>query len=305
MALTDENGGMNTTMLVSPAANLGGGYPYPVYMGQGGGQGNNGFGGDGGWWIILLIILLAGGWNNNGNGNGGGFMGGGNGVGSLYPWMNQAEITTNGFQNQLLNDNVTSIRDGISALSTQLCNCCSDMQMSLANGFASVEQGANARQIANMQQAFAGQMAMSQGFNQLGTQFADCCCENRLANCQTQNIIQREGSETRFADANNTRDIIQSQTSGTQAILDKLCQLELDAKNDKINDLERQLTFANLQASQVAQTAEIQRGQVAEVDALYNRLQNCPIQTEPIYGRQAIFTCPQNNNCGCGCNGGF
>ena len=37
MALTDENGGMNTTMLVSPAGNMGG-YPYPVYTG--GGQGN-------------------------------------------------------------------------------------------------------------------------------------------------------------------------------------------------------------------------------------------------------------------------
>lgn len=302
MALTDETSGIPATMLVGPA-NIAGAQPYPVFMGQGG-NGNNGFGDGNGWWIILLILLLAGGGWGNGNNNGG-FVGGGNGVGNLYPWMNQAEITTNGFQNQLLNDNVTSIRDGIGNLSTQLCNCCGDMQMALANGFAGVEQGANTRQIANMQQAFAAQTAMAQGFNQLGTQFADCCCENRLANCQTQNIIQREGSETRFADANNTRDIIQSQTSGTQAILDKLCQLELDGKNDRIADLERQLTFANLQASQVAQTAQIQRGQVAEVDALYNRLVNCPIPSEPVYGRQPIFTCPNNNNnCGCGCGCG-
>lgn len=139
----------------------------------GGGFGGNGFGGDG-YWIILLFILLAG-----NNGWGGGF--GGYGMGgfaadgaTIYPWMNQAQITTNGFQNQLMNDNISSIRDGVQGLSTQLCGCCSDVQMALANGFAGVEQGANARQIANMQTAFNAQTAMSQGFNQLGTQFADC-----------------------------------------------------------------------------------------------------------------------------------
>ena len=254
----------------------------PMYGGGNGGFGNGGFGGDWGW-IILLLLLAGNGWGN-------GFGGFGGGAGDLYPWMNQAEVTTSGFQNQLLNDNVTSIRDGLSDISTQLCN-----------GFAGVEQGANARQIANMQTAFASQTAMSQGFSNLASQFAECCCENRLANCQTQNIIQSEGSATRFADANNTRDIIQSQQNGTQTILDKLCQLELDGKNDRIADLERQLTMANLAASQIRQTAEIQRGQVAEVDALYNRLATCPVPSMPVYGSQPIFTCPNNNNCGCGC----
>ena len=276
----------------------------PMYGGGGGFGNNNGFG-DSWAWIILLLLLAGNGWGNNNNG--GGFIGNG-GAGSLYPWMNQAEITTNGFQNQLLNDNVTSIRDGISALSTQLCNCCGDMQMSLANGFAGVEQGANARQIANMQTAFANQTAMSQGFANLASQFADCCCENRLANCQTQNIIQSEGNATRFADANNTRDIIQSQTQGIQTIMDKLCQLELDNYKRENDALRSQLSDARFNASQIAQTAEIQRGQVAEVDALYNRLVNCPIPSEPVYGRQPIFTCPNNNynnGCGCGCNGNF
>lgn len=285
MALTDGNG----SDMVMPVA--------PMYGGGNGGFGS-GFGGDWGW-IILLLLLAGGGWGNGFGGFGG--MGGFAADGAaLYPWMNQAEITTQGFQNQLLNDNITSIRDGVGNLSTQLCNCCGDIQMSLANGFAGVEQGANTRQIANMQQAFAAQTAMAQGFNQLGTQFADCCCENRLANCQTQNIIQNEGNATRFADANNTRDLLQNQTANTQAILDKLCQLELDGKNDRIAELERQLTMANLQASQTAQNAFIQRGFTDEVDALYNRLNNCPVPTTPVYGRTPIFTC-NNNGCGCGC----
>lgn len=247
MSLTDENG------MVMPVS--------PMYGGGMGGFGG-GFGNDWGW-IILLLLFAGGGW-----GNGFGGYGGGN---ELYPWMNQAEITTGGFQNAALSDAISSL------------------QNSVVSGFAGVEQGANARQIADMQQMFA-----------LQSQLADCCCENRLASCQTQNVIQSEGSATRFADANNTRDLLANQTANTQAILDKLCQLELDSKNDKINDLERQLTMANLRESQTAQNAFIAQGFSDEVDALYNRLSNCPVPSTPVYGRTPIFTC-NNNGCGCGC----
>lgn len=309
MALTDEgNGGIPATMLVGPASfgnNGGYGMPYPVpmYGGFGGGQ-QSGFGNDqGAWWIVLLIIILAAAGNWGGNQNGGGMFGGqpiivndGGSNGAVQRGFDQAAVM----------GGINGIQAGVQNLSTQLCSCCSDMQNTVNQGFFGAETAANTRQMASMQQAFAAQTAMSQGFNQLSAQFADCCCENRLANCQTQNIIQNEGNQTRFADVNNTRDIIQSQTNGTQAILDKLCQLELDAKNDRINDLERQLTAANLSASQIAQTAQLREGQNNAVDSLYNRLMNCPIPTEPVYGRQPIFTCPNNNNgCGCGCNGNF
>ena len=58
----------------------------------------------------------------------------------------------------------------------------------------------------------------------------------------------------------------------------------------------------DLQASQTAQNAFIAQGFANEVDQLYNRLNNCPVPSTPVYGRTPIFTCNGNNN-GCGCNG--
>lgn len=248
----------------------------PMYGGNG-----NGFGFGGDWaWIILLLLL---GWGNGGWG-GNGFDGG---AGGLYPWMNQAEITSGGFRDQMINGNITSIRDGLSDISTQLCGGFAGVNASIANGFAQSEIAANARQIADMQQNFA-----------LQSQFADCCCENRLASCQTQNVIQSEGSATRFADAQNTRDIIDSQVRGTQAILDKLCALELDTVKQDNANLRTQLNMASLAASQNAQTASIRNEIISE-------LRSCPIPSQPVYGNTPIFTCGGNNGCGCGCGNNF
>lgn len=265
MALTDE-GGMNTTMLVSPT--------------NGGNGFGNAFGGD--WaWIILLLLL---GWGNNGWGGNGGNNGGG-----LYPWMNQANLTSNGFQNQMLNDNITSIRDGINNLSTQLCGCCGDMQMALANGFANVEQGANARQMANMQSIFGVQ-----------TQLAQASADNRLGIAGLGSDIAREACATRTNDTQNTQSILNVINGGIQSIKDQLCQDKIDAKNDEIANLRQQVAMKDLAASQVAQNAFISQGFANEVDQLYTRLSNCPVPTTPVYGRTPIFTC-QSNGCGCGC----
>ena len=289
---------------LSPAdvkAIVGNNNPYPMY---GNGFGN-GFGGDSGWlWFIIILAMMNGGW-----GFGGGF-GGGVGMDVMYPWLSsgQKEImnnTNDGFNSLHISNQIEGVRDGVNGLTNQLCNSTASVTQAINTGFANAETSANARQIADMQQAFNSQIATLQGFNTLGSQFADCCCENRLANCQTQNIIQNEGNATRFADANNTRDIITNATSNTQAILDKLCQLELDgvkaqveAKNDKIADLQRELSMADLRASQTAQNAFISQGFANEVDQLYNRLSNCPVPSTPVYGRTPIFTC--NGGCGCG-----
>ena len=270
--------------------------------------GFNGFGGDGAWWIILFLIFAMGGWNNGF----GGFGGFGGGVDGMYPWLSngQKEImqnTNNGFNTLQLGNQLNDISSGVQNVSTQLCNGFAGVNQAISSGFANAETAANARQMADMQQNFNNQIAtlqgfngVQQGFNTLGSQFAECCCENRLATCQTQNIVQNEGNSTRFADANNTRDIITNATSNTQAILDKLCQLELDAKQDKIDaknekivDLQRQLSMADLRASQTAQNAFISQGFANEIDQMYNRLVNCPIPSTPVYRKNADFQLQQ------------
>lgn len=286
MALTDENG-VSTTMLVSPT----GGY-------QQGGFGN-GFGQDG-WWVILLLLLACGGW---GNGFGGGY--GGGQLGYDFPWLmnGQQGINNNvssGFRDAQISDGITSVRDGISALSTQICGGFAGVNATVNNGFAQAEIANNSRQIANMQQSFANQMATTQGFNQLGTQFANCCCENRLGIANLGSDIAREACATRTTDTQNTQAILNAVNTGVQSIKDQLCQDKIDAKNDEIAQLRQEISMKDLAASQVAQNAFIQNGFANEVDQLYNRLSNCPVPTTPVYGRTPIFTCNQNS-CGCGC----
>ena len=131
--MTDENG-MNTTMLMTPAN----GVPY------GGGYGNNGlFGGGDSWLGILFLIALC----NGGFGFGGGF-GGGYGnmmLGYDFPWLLNGQNginsnVNNGFRDAQLHDSITSVQGAISALATQLCQCCGDMQLNVSNGINSVNQ---------------------------------------------------------------------------------------------------------------------------------------------------------------------
>lgn len=284
MGLTDDNG-MNTTMLVGPTA-----APYA----QNGGFGNA-FGGDG-WWILLLFLLIG----NNGWGNG--FGGGNGGAGGIYPWMNQANQINDGFRDQMINDNITEIRTGVNGLQTQLCNCCGDIQMALANGFSGVEQGANARQIANMQQAFAAQTAVTQGMNDIGMGLQNCCCENRANIADLKYTVATENCADRAALAEGIRDVIQATQAQTQTILNQINQDKLDQKNDTINQLRQELLYSRGQASQDVQTAQLIAAQTAQTDAIYSRFKDCPVGTTPVYGQTPIFTCAQNY--GCGCNNG-
>ena len=309
MALGEEGngGGIPATMLVGPTGvgNNAMPYPYPVFggMGMGGNSGmGNGFG-DGAWSILLILIVLAagGGWGN-GMGNGGGFGGqpiivnDGNG-GSVQRGFDQAATMAG----------LNGIQSGIANLSTQLCGCCGDISTQLCNGFsgvnATVNSGVNtiAQQlytntIADLERSFASQTASTQGMTALQSQLAQCCCDNRLATNDLKYTIAQENCADRAAISDGIRDLLAAQTAGFQSIKDLLFEDRIDEKNDKIASLERQLTQANLAASQLAQTAQI-------VDQTYNRFSTCPVGTVPVFGEQPIFRCNNNNGCGCGCGG--
>ena len=267
------------------------GYVYPVMYGNGG-YGNNGFLGSDGIWAILLFALLFG----NGNWGNGGFGFGGNGFDNGYAWLSngQKEImqnTNNGFDTLHLSNQLDTVNSGIYSLSNQLCNCCADMQQTVSNGFFNAEISANNRQMADMNQNFA-----------LSQQLSNASADNRLGIANLNSTILSENCADRAALADGLKDVLINQTANTQRILDQLCNDKIDEKNEKIADLQRQLSMADLKASQVAQNAFIAQGLNNEVDALYNRLATCPINTIPVYGNQKIFTCPNNNGCGCGFN---
>lgn len=281
MALTDENnGGVGTTMLVGPTGNGGFG---------------GGFGNDWSWLIVLFLFgMFNGGW-------GGGF-GGGNQLGYDFPWLLNGQNGINGnindgFRDAQLHDSVTSVRDGISNLATQLCGCCGDMQMSLANGFAgtaaaitgaqnSISQQMNSNEMASLNRSFAEQTANMQGFNGVGSGIADL-----------RYTVATEACADRAAISDALKDVLAANTASTQKILDQMCQDKIDAKNDEIARLRQEINMQTLAASQAAQNAFIQQGFSNEVDQLYNRLSNCPVPSTPVYGRTPIFTC--NNGCGC------
>ena len=268
------NGSSGIVPTVDLATNNNNGYAYPV-MPFMGGYGNGGFGGYGSdlIWLIVLFALFGGNWGNNGNG---GFFGG-RSFDDGYAWLSngQKEImqnTNNGFNTLQLSNDISDVKNGITSLSSQLCNSTYTLNDSLKDGFYG-----------------------------LNTSFLNCCCENRLATQDLKATVISENCADREALSNGIRDIIASQTAGTQRILDQLCQDKIDAKNDKIVDLQRELLMKDLQASQIAQTATLRAGQEREVDALYERLKNCPVGTTPVYGNQPIFTCPNNLGAGCGC----
>lgn len=320
MALTDD---VNTTMLVQPSGGIN-------YGNMGGGL----LGGDGLW--ILLVLLLGGGWGGFGGFGMGGMMGAGMlgmdmGYG-LYPWLNNSQNINDGFRDQMLNNNVTSIRDGVQGLSTQLCQCCGDMrydlansingvQQSLCNGFngvnnsvfgaqTAISQQLNTNELASLNRSFAEQTANTQGFTAVQSQLAQNGYNQATQAADIKYTIATENCADRYEAAQNTRDIIDSQTRGTQAILDKLCALELDGVKSQLAQAQRDnvalqnaVNMSAMRESQTAQTAAILQGQNSEIDALYNRLKNCPVNTVPVYGNQPIFTCPQSaNSCGCGNN---
>ena len=268
----------------------------PAGYGYGGNGGFGNFGGDG-WWVIILLLAL-GGW---GNGFGGGYGGFGGGLGIDFPWLlngqNGINANTNaGFDHAAtqaaIGDLSTAVTTGFGNVATQLCGGFAGVNATVNGAQNALAQQLYTNQIADLERSFAAQTASTQGMNAIQAQLASCCCAQAANTADVKYTIATEACANR---ANST--------ANTQAILDKLCALELDGYKRENDQLRTQLNMANLAASQVAQTAELRQSGATQLNQLISELRSCPIPAQPVYGNTPIFSC--GGTSGCGCNGGF
>lgn len=235
----ENSNGTGTTMLVQPSG----------FGGYGGGFGD-GFGGMFGWFILAMLCF---------GGFGGGF--GMNGGMGLYPWLNQADITTSGFANQANGMAINGVQQAVvnGNADTQLAIAGLSQQVCSTGG--NIVQTLLSNQLADIQQDYNNQLSTLQGFNGVQSQLAQCCCEYRLATQGVQNAIVQDGGLTRQAIAN-----------GVQSLADKLCQLELDYY--KARDNEKASRIAALENQNYIQNAI-----TAQTQYLLNKLETTTTTT--------------------------
>lgn len=141
-------------------------------------------------------------------------------------------------------------------------------------------------------------------FNMMSS-FQNCCCENRLGIANLGAQIAADGCSTRQVFSDAMRDMIYANAQNSQAQINainamgdrldnKLCQLEMDGKNDKIADLQRQVEEANDAARYNGLIAAFNASQDAQTTALERYLAPTPV---PAYMVQNPNCCPQYGNC--------
>lgn len=224
------------------------------------GNGCNGFGCDNGWWVILFLFAMMG---NNGFGWGDN--------GSVLPYL----------YNQNTSDAVNSRFDA-AGISNQITG----VQNAITSGFADAEIANCGRAMNAMQTAYNNQISALQQNFAVQTQLQNCCCENRQAIAQLGSDLAREACADRQAVAD-----------GVQRILDQMCNDKIDAKNEKIVELQNQINIANLRASQIEQTSQLLADNARQTVALEQYLNPTPV---PAYVVQNPNCCQQNTGCGCG-----
>lgn len=233
--------------------------------GNGGNNGGFGFGnGDGAWVLLLFILILAGGWNNNG-----GF--GGNGG------TDNATYITSDVQRGFDQSALLGGLNGITA--------------AIGNGFANAEVSRCNSQANILQTLNNNQANLSTQLNTIAMNQQNCCCENRAGLADLKYTVATEACADRSAISDALKDVIASNTANTQAILDKLCQQELDALKAQNQQLQMQNYLASLAASQNAQTGQILNDNANQTNALLRALNPTPV---PAY----VVANPNGCNCG-------
>lgn len=234
-----------------------------------GGWGNGAWGADFLWIIVLFALLGNGGWGWGGNGGGncccnpcGGWNG--NAVGYELGKVATSNDVAVGFAQNATLSNLNDLKLGQAGIQQTLCQ-----------GFSGVNTA-----------ILQAQNGIQNAICQIGYEQQNCCCQTQRAiDGVNYNMAQNTCNITNAIN-NSTRDIIDAQRDGTNAILNFLTQ-------EKISSLQAENAQLTAQLSQNAQTR-----------TLIDTLRPCP---QPAY-----ITCSPyesvygfgRSGYGCGCNSG-
>lgn len=262
---------------MQPSVNV---YPNGGFMGGNGGFGDS-WGGNGFFWILILFFFaMFAGWGNNG------YASGNNGGAQYVPYMmgnmGAGSEIRQGFDQSAIMGGLTGIQNAVN------------------NGFANAEVSRCNQQANVLATLNANQNANTAAMNGLAMSLQNCCCENRAATADLKYTVATEACNDRAAVNDALQAVTAQNNANTQRILDMMCQDKIDAKNERIAELQNQLTMAQLAASQNAQTAQILTDNLAQTQALEQYLAPVP---RPAYVVQNPNCCAPNfNSCGgCGC----
>lgn len=285
---------------------------------------NDGFGDGNGWWIIILLLAL-GGWGRGfgGSGFGGGNEGGttfvpynaggfgfGNNCGidafgTIQRQLDQGFTNLNTDINQV-NNNVTQgfyntqtgLLTGFGNTNTNIANGFANTNLATANGFATTQrQLCESTDSINANINNNGYETRLLGVN-MNNALQQCCCDLKTNVADLKYTIATENCLDRQALSDGIRDVIANNTLNTNAILNKLSQQELEAKNETIANLRTQVNMQNLAASQATQTSDI-----------INAVRPCPIPSyltcSPYQSIPVQYVAASGTGCGCGCGNNF
>lgn len=185
---------------------------------------NDGFGGNNGWWIIIILFALFGGWGNRGWG---GYSG--DGSNAVQPGY-------------VLNQDFSILERKLDGIANGICD----------SSYATLNQtnGIN-------NNIFAAQTAITAQNTALQSQMAACCCEqkNQVAT-EFANLnynLATQMCNTRQTVVDQSQAIIANDNANFRALNDRITAMEMNAKDQRIADLQAQLQDARFAASQSAQ----------------------------------------------------
>jgi hypothetical protein len=248
-----------------------------VPSGYGNGGDMFGLGGaNGAWWLIILLLFFNNGWGGNR----------GNGTPVIIQDGNGTDgAVRRGFDQAAIMGAINGLAQGQANAEISRCN----MQ-------------ANVLGVLN-----ANHSATLQGMNTLAMGLQNCCCENRAGLADLKYTVATENCADRTTFNEGIRDVLVASGNNTQRLIDvfgakidgvmgKICQLELDAKNDKIAELQAALNDANRRAESKDEIAQIMAGQRALASEVEQYVLPTP---RPAWIVQNPNCCQPQTACGC------